>query len=276
MADWHLVDGQALETGGVTSAASTGLAVTGAGSTNTKGSWTELIAATARDAFAVLVNLHRGGVSAVDVLVDIGIGGAGSEQVLIPNLKGDVGTSLTTRAHPLVIPIQVPKGSRISARVQATSASVSTRMQVFMLSGGWAGQPGMGRVTDYGTNTADSGGVAIDPGAVLNTKGSWTQITASTTKPGRHLLIGIGNGLNSARVATDWLLDVAIGGSGSEQIILADCHVEAAASDDLPGPTYIGPFPFSIPAGTRIAARSQCSINDANDRLFDLIAYGVS
>jgi hypothetical protein len=35
-------------------------------------------------------------------------------------------------------------------------------------------------------------------------------------------------------------------------------------------------LPVSIPAGSRIAARAQSSINDATDRLFDLEVIGVS
>jgi hypothetical protein len=148
-------------------------------------------------------------------------------------------------------------------------------VQVTVVYGSMLTAPPLTRVTDYGTNTADSGAVSVDPGATINTKGSWTQIVASTTNPIRMLMVGIGNGANATRTAYDWLLDIGIGGSGSEVVILADQHLEAHTSDDLMSPTFIGPFPCNIPAGTRIAARSQCSGNDAADRLCDVQIYGI-
>jgi len=40
-------------------------------------------------------------------------------------------------------------------------------------------------------------------------------------------------------------------------------------------PPVLGPFPVAIPSGSRIAARAQCNISDATDRLFDVAVYGV-
>lgn len=276
MGDWPLYDGQGTETAGATSASSTGVAVTASGSTNTKGSWAELIASTARDAVGLIVNIGRGHTATADFLVDIGIGAASSETVLVPNLKGDNGSN-TLGPGQIFLPIGIPAGTRISARCQSTSASAVSRIQVVTMYGSWLTAPPLGRVTDYGTATGDSGGVSIDPGGSANTKGSWAQITASTTNPIRSMLVAVGNQNNSSRgAATDWLLDVGIGGSGSEQVIVADWHVEVATSDDNLEPHYLGPIPVNIPAGTRLAARSQASnILDATDRLFDVIAYGI-
>lgn len=275
MGDWPLLDGQGTETAGVTSGSSTGIAITAAGSANTKGSWVELTPATTRPATGLLVTIRRGHTATADFLLDIGIGGSGSEIAIVPNLKGDNGSNLLTRSAPLLIPVSIPAGTRIAARCQSTSASAISRVQVTLLYGSWLGQPTLGRVTDYGTATADSGGVSVDPGGSANTKGSWAQIVASTTNPIRALIIGIGNQANSSRTNADFLLDVAFGGSGSETVLVADQHLEASASDDIMSPTFIGPIPVNIPAGTRLAARGACSITDATDRLFDVICYGV-
>lgn len=276
MADWPLLDGQGCETAGVTSASSTGVAVTSSASTNTKGAWVELLAASSRPAVGMIVGIRRGHTALMSSLIDIGIGAAASETVIVPNLIGDCGTNLLTRSGPILIPIAVPAGSRIAARAQATVASANPRVQVTLLYGSWHGQA-LSRVTDYGTNTADSGGVSVDPGAVANTKGAWSQITASTTHPMRALIIGVGNMANSGRsVNTDWLLDIGMGGSGSETVIVADQQIECSTTDDLVSPTFIGPIPCNIPAGTRLAARSQASnVGDDNDRLFDVIIYGL-
>lgn len=275
MADWPLQDGQGTETAGVVAAASTGVVVASSASINTKGTWVELTAATARHGIGILVNLRRGHTAVADFLVDIGIGAAAAEIVIVPNLKADSGTNTLTRSAPLWIPIGIPAGTRISARCQSTISAAASRVQVTVVYGSMLTAPPLTRVTDYGTNTADSGAVSVDPGGSINTKGSWTQITASTTSPMRNLIVGIGNVANSTRTAYDWLLDIGIGGSGSEIVILGDQHLEAHTSDDLMGPTFIGPIPCSIPAGTRLAARSQCSGADATDRLCDVTIYGI-
>ncbi|GAA0969760.1 hypothetical protein GCM10009555_017480 [Acrocarpospora macrocephala] len=276
MADWPLYDGQGTETAGATAASSIGVAVTAGGSTNTKGSWVELIAATAHKAVGLIVNAGRGHTATADFLVDIGVGASSSETVIIPNLKCDNGSN-NLGPGQILIPIGIPAGTRIAARCQATSASAVTRLQVILLYGSWLGQPPLGRVTAYGVATADSGGVSVDPGLAANTKGSWSQITASTTNPMRSMLVSIGQQANSGRsVNTDWLLDIAIGAGGSELIVIADLHAEVSTSDDAVEPRYIGPIPCNIPAGTRLAARSQASnITDPTDKLFDVIIYGL-
>lgn len=274
MGDWALYDGQGCETAGVASGSSTGATVTAAASANTKGAWTELTAATARDVTALLTNTRKAAAT-IDLLVDIGIGAAGSEQVLIPNLKADGGGGSLHRDGPTLWPVSIPRGTRIAARCQATTASSTVRVQCLLFASSWLGAPGLSRVTDYGTNTADSGGVSIDPGGTAHTKGAWAQLTAATTNPVRAIVVGIGNQANASRTAADWLLDIGIGSAGSEQVIVADMHAEASTVDDQMIPAIFGPIPVNLPAGTRLAARAQCSITDGTDRLFDVIVYGI-
>jgi hypothetical protein len=276
MGDWATVDGQGTETAGVVPATSTGVVVASNASTNTKGNWVELTAATARPAIGILVGIRRGHSAVADFLVDIGIGAAAAEVVIVPNLKGDSGTNTLTHSCPLFIPIGIAAGTRIAARCQATISAAASRVQVTVIYGSMLTASPLSRVTDYGTNLADSGGVSVDPGASINTKGSWVQIVASTTNPIRMLMVGLGNGTNSTRTAYDWLLDIGIGPAASEIVLLGDQHLEAHTSDDLISPTFIGPFPCNIPAGTRLAARTQCSGADATDRLCDVLIYGVS
>lgn len=274
MGDWALAGGAGTETAGVTAATSIGIAVTASASANTKGSWVELTSATAREAVGLLVNIGRGHTAGADFLVDIGIGAAASETVLIPNLKGDNGSNLLGPGT-IYIPIGVPAGTRLSARCQCTSASGISRVQVVAVYGGWVGQPPLAVVTDHGSAVADSGGVSVDPGGTANTKGSYSQIVASTSRAMKAMIIGIGNQNNGSRTIADFLLDLAIGAAASETIIVADLHLEASASDDAMRPVFVGPIPISIPAGTRLAARAACTIIDATDRLFDVIIYGV-
>jgi len=48
----------------------------------------------------------------------------------------------------------------------------------------------------------------------------------------------------------------------------------SSSAVDFTVPMTVGYFQRKIPAGTRIAARAQCSGTDATDRLFDVLLYG--
>ena len=105
-------------------AASTALTdVTTGGSAHTKGSWAQLAAATVDDTDAVVLRLggHTTSGVASPALLDIGVGAAGSEQVLVENL--DLGNH-TFRSF-LHLPVIIPAGSRVAARVQGARASTA-------------------------------------------------------------------------------------------------------------------------------------------------------
>jgi hypothetical protein len=56
-----------------------------------------------------------------NVLMDIGIGGSGSERVLIANLAVLMSQSEECFYNPPSIPVNLPAGTRLSARFQSTS-----------------------------------------------------------------------------------------------------------------------------------------------------------
>ena len=94
--------------------------------------------------------------------------------------------------------------------------------------------------------------------ATVNTKGAYTQLLASSGFDYDGLLVMF------AVVSTNvrYLIDVAIGAAASEQIIAGDLH--ASWGNNIPQWFYI---PRSIPAGTRVAARSQASTASAQVRM---------
>ena len=134
----------------------------------------------------------------------------------------------------------------------------------------------LGLVTPYGADTSDSGGMAVDPGGTVDTKGAYSELAASTTYPIKQLMLVIGGRGNTTQLTQRVLIDVAIGGAGSEQIVFPDIGYGANVGTDLGIPLVVGPYPVDIPAGTRLAVRAQSSINNATDRLFDACLYGVS
>jgi len=244
------------------------------GLANTKGTpWTELIASTLRPSIGMLLTL--GDTSNVDQLIDIGIGAAAFEVVIISNIE--FGQGLTGIAHleHVFIPFSIPAGSRISTRIQSVSPSGVCAVAVTMVYGETAPGSIPSKATTYGANTADSGGVSVDPGATADTKGVYSEITASTTSPIRWLLISLGNQSNAIRTYCRWFVDLAIGAAGSEVVVIPNIPVRASSVADGIFGSLIS-LPCTIPVGSRIAIRAECSINDATDRLFDAVVTGFS
>lgn len=104
-----------------------GTSLTVPGSVNTKSAWTQLTASTSATHSALMVSVQYAGsttVVASGVLLDIGIGGAGAETVLIPDLLVFGSTSeLGYYRTPMTYNVNIPSGSRLSARFARASAS---------------------------------------------------------------------------------------------------------------------------------------------------------
>lgn len=257
---------------GANTAASLGTSVTASGSANTKGSYAQLTASTPFLAAWLLVEAMTN-TNGSTQLVDIAIGGAGSEKVIVSNLMVQGPRDLFC----VPLPIQVPGGVRLAARTQAATGSQSCFVQVTLLAARSGMQPSGGVVDCYGQDTSTSRGVSVDPGGSANTKGSWTQITASTTRRARGFFLLLGGQGNTNTSLGSWLYDVGIGGAGSEQVIVADWGVDVRAAGNVHPAPHCSPF-FPIPIGsaTRIAVRSQSTVIDATDRLHDVQIVAVA
>lgn len=106
----------------------------------------------------------------------------------------------------------------------------------------------------------------VDAGATANTKGAWVQLTSSLARDIRGFQL-VTYGDTSCDTDGRFSIDVAVGGSGSEQIILADVlgGQRQFSNDFLPSMTPIIWTPLA--AGTRIAVRCSCSHNTASSRV---------
>lgn len=272
MADFPLLGAQRYATYGPDATTSRGTSIT-AGATNVKGSYTQLTAATDFAADGFYLWTERGTDSWDDFLMDFATGGAGSEQIVVPNLlytqPSDPHGSLS------YWPIPLDSGVRLSARCQSSANAQPMRTMVTIVAQGFGPSQPLSRVTAYGATTADSGGISIDPGGVANTKGSYTQITASTTNNITALNIAFGNQFNVDRLGGErFLIDLAVGGAASEYAFITNLPMQITATEVMT-PMYIGPIFVNIPSGTRLSARAQSDNIDAADRLFDIVIYGM-
>ncbi len=103
-------------------------------------------------------------------------------------------------------------------------------------------------VEQAGADTANSTGTTITASSTANTKGSWIQLIASTSKKTVAILCGF------AAPNANSLLDVGTGAAGSEVVLLANINVP---SNNAASPLLL--IALRVPSGTRIAARSQIS-----------------
>jgi hypothetical protein len=252
---------------------STGTSVTAGTPANTKGaSYTELVAATSHHAVALSLYL-MGGAGIADFLVDVAIGAAGAEQPIVENLlwtRASVGSAAVVPR----IPIVVPQGARLSARCQSTTASSPVVLRGQLHAPGVNALSGFSKAEGIGVTAADSGGTGIDGGAVVNTKGAYAQLILSTANPYRCLYVLLGNQNQAARVAAFFLVDIAVG-PATETVIIPNLGIGTNANEQVI-PQVAGPFFMTVPAGTRLTARCQCSgTTDLTQRDIDVALLGV-
>lgn len=250
------------------------IAVASAAAAGTKGAWTTLISSLNFDCDGFMVGIAWGSTSRIS-LIDIGIGAAASEVVIVPDLPYEQAGTIGNGCFVYYIPIPVKAGTRIAARANisgATTKQVAMWIQPF--SGGFVLRDALDRVTTYGITPATPVLTNIDPGATIGTKGAYTQLIASTTDDIKVLQFVTAKTGNN--VAIDWKVDLAIGAGGSEQIIIPDYYCGSAANvGAIPQPSVSLPIPISIAAGTRLAARCSCSISTAGGRTLDVAVVGM-
>jgi len=240
--------------------------------------FTQMIASTAFDATLVVLTIGVNNVSNGDSssLLDIAIGAASSETVIIPDLMagfvGDVSVSAGSRHY--IFPLYIPAGSRISARTQSvrTSGSMTVYVQLF---GGphnpdrwWYGQ----QVTAYGHNAANSAGTKFTPG---DTGAEGTGVSLGTTTANHGcLVLGVqGHPDDVAWAGRTYHFDVGLD-STATQWLLADYWIAGSTSTELLGCDGLWlPLFWPVLSGSVLMVRGECS--GTADALSAAI-YGVS
>lgn len=254
-----------VETIGAVTATSSPSDVT-SGVANTKGSWVELVASSAADADGIV--LVTGQSTADNYLVDIGVGGAGAESVVVSNVPVHERSANLTEGL-FFIPVSISAGSRVAARCQAAGASSLLRLIGYLVTTTVPIHEAT-TITTYGADTAASSGISVDPGTSANTKGAWTEITSSLSTDVKFIVPMIANP-DTGTTTCNWLLDIGTGAASSESVVIANLFFSSDSGNDQKVPMSYPPLPVTIASGTRVAVRTQCSINTASDRLLNFI-----
>ena len=256
---------------GADTAASEGTDHTTGGSAHTKSSWAEIVASTGFEANWVIVQIIGTAAGHNGYLVDIGIGAASSETVLIANLPMVSRSYRSSRTF--AIPVNVPSGSRLSIRASASGGGSRVFEYIVRISD--APNFGLSYVETIGADTSATKGTEVDPGGSANTKGSYAQLIASTSDDIDALMVMTGpNNITSITGTPDHLVDIAVGAAASESVVIGD-SVHGQNNNEYFFISSPQLYPVEIASGSRIAARAQCSETTVGSREIDVMAIGL-
>lgn len=241
------------------------LAIASAVSTGVKGAWTQVIATLPSDVDAIIINTQTTTLANAFALfsLDVGIGASGSE---VPIL-GDMPILAENDWSPgtfMVIPCSIPAGSRVSARCSANQfGGFNLFANITFLSGAYEyGAVGGCELIGNSFSIVTSG--------TANTRGAYAQIAAATTRD--YVGILVATAIQTAN-ENAVLFEFATGASGSELVLFQLALKVNNFSSNRGGPSNTGYLPFSIKAGTRIAARTQCDSIDVDTYAAQIVGF---
>jgi hypothetical protein len=128
--------------------------------------------------------------------------------------------------------------------------------------GGWPIILDICNGNSQGAVVANSRGTDITANASANTKGSYTQLVASTPFDTVMVSLVLGGSFSSSTTGYAFSVDLAVGASGSEQIIIPDAVISAEKGGGTGSYANAATFtlPLNIPAGSALSARGMCSL----------------
>src|SRR5215204_3821944 len=236
-------------------------------SNNTKGIYTEFIASSPFECNYVTIAMTRGAAAITSYLIDLATGAGGAETVVIPNIIYANNNSTTSHdGASMRLPLEIAASTRIAARSQCSAGGNNAFMAITLIASG--DTPAPTSYLNYGSNTANSMGVSVDPGGSTNTKGGYVEITPSTSAIIQILAFMVNLGSNTVPSAAQVAVDLATGAAASEVVLIPNlrngCATGSAASK-MSIPWY--EFLTYIAASTRLSVNASCDINDATDRI---------
>lgn len=261
------------------SSARSGVTLTAAAVAHTKpATYTTVIASTSGDASLMLVYLSatRTDATNTSALLDIAIGAAASETIIVPDLGVGYANSSLDRCPMWAIPVNIPAGTRISARLQSAVALATGSISMDLYGAGPFEKNTPLRVGPaLGLVSASSRGTILTASSSTNVKGSWVELISSTVDPYFGFLYSMMGAGSAAITAANMAFDIGVGGAGSESVLVADL-VGRVESDEHVHARHLGTqtvwLESPVPAGTRISAR--VSATSASNTM-DLILHGL-
>lgn len=268
---YHTNHSSRSESRGLDLTATLGTSVQASATVNVKGTWTALGAATGFTYELLCVNVM--GENTFDHVLDIGIQVGGNTWVIAADLRLPNRSGAFEHGLVIPLPLHVPAGSTLFARVASSTGSGRLYMYVQGFSSNAMGMPGFSRcIALYAP--ASSRGVTIDAGAVINTRVR-TQIIASSASRVCAIFAMVGQNADITRVvAASMALDIETGAAAAERVLIPNMFLSWGPTKDYPEPVVSPIFSCDVATAQRFSANAQCSILTAGDRVIDLALFG--
>lgn len=236
-----------------------------------KGSWSQLLASTTDDTYGMLVciNSNTTATTSRNSVVDIGIGAASSEVVLVPDLLAGNAAAYTAGGIWYYFPLFIKAGTRISARAQSTE---TTDFNVFCQFLQRPANPSQVRKASFveaiGATAPD--GVSVTGGST--SKGAWTQIgTTASRLWWWQFGIQVSNA-DTAHILGVQHVDIAVGNATDKDIIISNAQFVTSTNESSSNPSLRAGVEFPVAAGSNIYARIQSS---GTPDPYELVVYGA-
>ncbi|MGE0362775.1 MAG: hypothetical protein AB7R67_18830 [Vicinamibacterales bacterium] len=255
-----------------------GTTITSGGSANTKGSYTQLLAALAADAYGVFIRLSDAASSSEDRqhLVDIAIDPAGgsSYSVVIPDLNGGNAPLIGNGAgFQYYFPLRIPAGATVAARTQCLTSSrtIVVGIEVDHRPTRPEGWPRGALVERVGTITS-SRGVAFTPGTASD--GTWVSL-GTLTRACCWVQLGYSLAASVANAERTYV-DLGVGDASTKRVLMRSIY--AAQSGPILRAITVPNLVWSkayheLPAGAELWVRGRCE--NAPDSTYNALAYAM-
>lgn len=241
-----------------------------AGSGTAKGGYEELSAATADDWSGFVVNFGVASSSSNRYLVDIAIGAAASEVVILPNVY--IQPSTLQGYTSFRVPLQVPAGSRVAVRCSSSQNGGTMKVGITGLVANAANPPGF--TTATAIVAADTGNVRPSSISVSATTSAttWTELEDVTAAEyGAFLMIASenatpgtsGQGLRMSLATGAAAAETAIGGG----------ELQSNTANPLLARAILPLIETTAAAGVRLSANIQAAVPGTDTYFVGLIGF---
>lgn len=256
---WGMIGGTLVGQGGATDPLtvvqhSSTVTVTAHATAHTKGAWVEIIASTSGEATMLVLDVSGVGTptTATATLIDLATGAGGSEVAFLSNLpvgSAGGGQGATIACFQVPLPISVPAGTRISARIQSVVTGGKTATVGVAAFSGGAHVPGSSLAV-LGASTGTSLGTSLDT--------AYTQIVASTAATYTYLIPVPSASSTSLSTQSD-AMTLGVGAAASE-VDRGAIMVQTNTSEGCGTPVGSAAWPLyailpGAPAGSRLALK---------------------
>lgn len=228
-----------------------GALVSSASSANVKGPYTTL-GSTTFDWKGFHLNWATPS-SVVNCTLDIAVSNSGSPTILLPDLFLDSSWGVIPSAGTLNLPLSVPKGAAVLARMQSEAANTTLRITMTGYNHDLEGTTPfagieLGSLITSATTSLNSAYLATSTGAPV-----WNILASSTQRPWAGFFLMVGRANDGVRSPLRFEIDIGIGATGSERPIFTSIINlnDTGCINNL----VFGPFPYNSPVSSQFNIR---------------------